>query len=323
MTTAITTTTTPTIAAPGLQLRPYPSATQSPVVAALGARSAATRRKHAQSLRVLSALVAGAEDAPIRWETLQPAHVAMLRRALSEQYAPATVNRHLSALRAVLRAAHALGLLSRDTLDDLLDAAESVPVHRAKFDTGRLITEEEFGMMLATCDDSPLGRRDAAILAILYWSGLRRAEVASLRLAQYDRAGRHLVDVVGKGDKKRPVPIPVNARLGARLNAWLAVRGDAPGPLFCQVRRGGHVHLHGLTAQAVYNVVRNRATAAGLDAEEIAAHDFRRTFITNALAASEGNTVLVSDLVGHEDPTTTSRYNRAALQAYRDLIDRM
>ena len=45
------------------------------------------------------------------------------------------------------------------------------------------------------------------------------------------------------------------ARLVAQLNAWVAVRGNVPGPLFQSIRRGGHITGQGITSQAVYNTV--------------------------------------------------------------------
>lgn len=176
-------------------------------------------------------------------------------------------------------------------------------------------------MLLDTCDNSALGIRDAAMLSVMFYAGLRRSEVASLTIGQYDRKARLLVDVVGKGDKTRPVPIPVNARLAARLNAWVAVRGNEPGPLFQSIRRGGHITGQGITSQAVYNAVSAHADAAGLDSD-IAAHDFRRTFITNALTAS-GNPVLVADIAGHSDPATTARYDRSGLATYREFMEKL
>ena len=61
--------------------------------------------------------------------------------------------------------------------------------------------------------------------------------------------------------------------------------------------------------------------AAGLDSD-IAAHDFRRTFITTALTAS-GNPVLVADIAGHSDPATTARYDRSGLASYREFMEKL
>ena len=321
MTTALTVTSQNAIAAQTLTVTPYPSADRSPVVAMLGSKGQESRRKYSESLRTITALLTGQEDAPLRWESLSPAHVGMIRQALSEKYSRSTVNRHVAALRAVLDACWKIGYISHEQFQLFHGETKAKAVSRSKYDTGRLITGEEFAMLLSTCDASPLGIRDAAMLSVMFYAGLRRSEVASLTVGQYDRKARLLVDVVGKGDKTRPVPIPVNARLAARLNAWVTVRGNESGPLFQSIRRGGHITGQGITSQAVYNAVTERAAAAGLDSD-IAAHDFRRTFITNALTAS-GNPVLVADIAGHSDPATTARYDRSGLESYREFMEKL
>ena len=60
---------------------------------------------------------------------------------------------------------------------------------------------------------------------------------------------------------------------------------------------------------------------AGLD-NDIAAHDFRRTFITNALTAS-GNPVLVADIACHSNPAMTARYDRSGLANYREFMEKL
>lgn len=321
MTNALTVTSPNAITGQALQIHPYPSADRSPVVAMLGSLKPGSRRIYGQSLRRVAALLTGNENSPLRWESIQPAHVGMIRQALSETDSKATVNRHMASLRAVLSACWKMGYLSHETFQLFHGETKSKPVSRSKWDTGRLITGEEFAMLLETCDSSPLGIRDAAMLSVMFYAGLRRSEVASITVGQYDRKARLLVDVVGKGDKTRPVPIPVNARLAARLNSWVAVRGNEPGPLFQSIRRGGHITGQGLTSQAVYNAVSAHVDAAGLDSD-IAAHDFRRTFITNALTAS-GNPVLVADIAGHSDPATTARYDRSGLESYREFMEKL
>lgn len=309
------------ITAQALTIAPYPSTDTSPVVAMLGSLAEESRRKYAESLRTITALLVGVEDAPLRWESIKPAHVGMIRQALTEHYSRATVNRHIAALRAIMSACWKMGYISHEAFQLFHGETKSKTVSRSKYDTGRLVTGEEFAMLLSTCDNSPLGIRDAAILAMMYYAGLRRSEVASLTIGQYNRPAKLLTDVVGKGSKTRPVPIPVNARLAARLNSWVAIRGNEPGPLFQSIRRGGHITGQGITSQAVYNVVSQHAAAAGLDAD-IAAHDFRRTFITNALTAA-GNPVLVADIAGHSDPATTARYDRSGLATYREFMDKL
>lgn len=96
------------------------------------------------------------------------------------------------------------------------------------------------GAALAACDrdDSPAGVRDAALLAALYSTGCRRAEIAGLSLGDYDPGSRSL-RVRGKRDKERMVYLTTAAM--ARMERWLAVRGRPAGALFCPISKLGRL----------------------------------------------------------------------------------
>ncbi len=96
----------------------------------------------------------------------------------------------------------------------------------------------ELAALLDACaaDPTPAGRRDAALLALLYAGGLRRDELASLTLADYER-GQARLRVIGKGNKERFVPLATGAV--AALEAWLVVRGTGPGGLWGAINKGG------------------------------------------------------------------------------------
>ncbi len=92
------------------------------------------------------------------------------------------------------------------------------------------------------------GARDAACFAPMFGSGLRRSEAVSVRLADYDGETGAL-RIIGKGDKRRMAYAPYGGR--AAIGAWLAVRGEAAGPILCPVDRSeaakraaaGRVHV--------------------------------------------------------------------------------
>src|ERR1035438_2966536 len=84
--------------------------------------------------------------------------------------------------------------------------------------------------LFGLCDrQTNAGARDAALLAVLYGVGLRRAEAVTLDLAHLDLTTNTL-RVLGKGNRERSVPIPVGTTQA--LQQWLRVRGQAPGRLF-------------------------------------------------------------------------------------------
>ena len=117
-------------------------------------------------------------------------------------------------------------------------------------------------MISAAAGSTPRAVRDRAILWLLIGLGLRRAEVASLDLAHYE--GERL-RVLGKGRRQRDshsLPVPVQRA----LNNWIAIRGDAPGPLFVNLDRAQKSGAAGdrrLSGRAIHQLVGYWAQRAG------------------------------------------------------------
>jgi len=101
------------------------------------------------------------------WHTLRFQHLNLLRSHLAEVYKPATANATLAALRGVLKAAWRLKLLSTD---DYLQAVDVDSVRGESVVKGRELSSGELGALLGACaqDKTPAGRRDAALIALLY-----------------------------------------------------------------------------------------------------------------------------------------------------------
>jgi site-specific recombinase XerD len=256
------------------------------------------------------------------WHLLRYEHTVRIRTVLTAQgWSPAHVNKHLVALRRVLREAWRLGLMSAE---DYQRAADLPTVRHTRLPAGQHVAAEAVGAALAVCDadDSPAGARDGALLAALYSTGCRRAEIAALTLADYDAAARSL-RVRGKRDKERLVYLTTAAR--ARMERWLAVRGPAPGALFPPISRAGRLRLRDgrpapMTGQAVADVLARRLDAAG--AARRTPHDFRRTFIGELLDAGV-DLATAQALVGHSSPATTARYDRRPERRRREAVDRL
>ncbi|MEV7971351.1 tyrosine-type recombinase/integrase [Sphaerisporangium sp. NPDC088356] len=256
------------------------------------------------------------------WHLLRYEHTVRIRTILTEQgWSPAYVNKHLVALRRVLREAWRLGKM---TAEDYQRAADLPTLQHTRLPTGRHVPPEVVGAALAVCDrdDSPAGVRDSALLAVLYSTGCRRAEVAGLALADYDVAARSL-RVRGKRDKERLVYLTAEAV--ARTEAWLAVRGRAAGALFAPISRAGRLRAPegrpaAMTGQAIADILARRLSAAG--ATKSTPHDFRRTFIGELLDAGV-DLATTQALVGHASPVTTARYDRRPESRRREAVDRL
>ena len=274
-----------------------------------------SRRTMRQALDTIASLVSsGQTDAlGLDWSRMRFQHTAAIRAELAESYAPATVNKMLSALRGVLKAAWRLGQVNAETYRR---AADLEGVKGERLPAGRGLTSGEISALFATCaqDQTPAGVRDAAILTLLRL-GLRRQEVADLDVGNLDQQGE-TVKVFGKGSKERLVPLTGGAV--EALVDWLNLRGDDPGSLLLQVNKVGQVIRKGISSQAVYNVLTKRAAQAGI--KELTPHDWRRTFAGDLLDAG-ADLVTVQKLMGHASPTTTARYDRRPEAAKRRAVD--
>lgn len=258
----------------------------------------------------------------LKWSALRFQHVVALRAHLRQQYAPATVNAMLSAVRGTLKAAWRLGQMSAE---DYRRAADVPNVKNERLPAGRDLAYREIRALLESCRiDAPSQQRqrdirDAAMIALLYVTGMRRAEMARLRSEDYDAESGRLVIRQGKGDQERVVYVKNRPQI--LLEEWIGTRGRAPGPLFAPVDKADRIRRgRGISAQAVYNMLKQRAQAAGLS--DLSPHDLRRTFVGDALDAGI-DLATVSDIVGHASTDTTRRYDRRGERAKEQAASRL
>lgn len=288
-----------------------------------GLRSPHSRRNLRRYLDQVAGLLSGGvlDALMLDWSRLRFQHVAALRARLSETYAPATVNGMLSAVRGVLKTAWKLGQMTSEDYHRAVDVAN---VKGQRLPAGRDLNFREIRALLAACGADEIepprkGQRDAAIIALLYATGMRRAEIANLALADYDANTGRVRILSGKGDKDRVVYVKNRPR--RLLDAWLTVRGDLPGPLFYPVNKGDNVIVgQGITAQAVYNMLKTRAADAGVD--DFSPHDIRRTFVGDALDAGV-DLATVAEIAGHASTDTTRRYDRRGDRAKEQAANKL
>lgn len=280
-------------------------------------RSRESMRAHLHgAARLLSG---GRHDAwSFPWAELTYGAVVGLRTALARRYKRRTVNARLAAVRGVLRQCWALGLVDAERLERVRLVKG---VKGQEIPAGRALAPGELPALLAACrrDPTPVGARDRALIALLYACGVRASELCGLDLADHDPAAGTLAVRLGKGRKERLLPLHDAA--AAHLADWLAVRGDAPGPLFVALDRAAGLRAERrLTAQSVRDAVARRAAAAG--APPLRPHDLRRSFISALLEAGV-DLATVQKLAGHADPETTSAYDRRPFGARRAAVARL
>ncbi len=291
-----------------------------------GLESESSREQMRRQLTRIARLAGVSSSEAVPWENLRLPHYVELAKRLrayrrdpydpKSGLAPATVNLALSALRGVATAVWELGYMTAEEHARVLKGLK--PARGTRLPAGRSARRGEIGALLDVCaaDPSPAGARDAAMVALMYSTGLRRAELAGLRLDSYSPAEVQL-RVVGKGNRERALPVIGGA--AAALADWLVERGTQPGPLFLRINKGGRVLESGFTDDAVYGMLRKRNKQAGLS-EDLTPHDLRRTFMTQLFAAKTP-TPVVQRLAGHASAITTIRYDRSGDEESRQAVE--
>lgn len=253
------------------------------------------------------------------WWLLRIGHTKALRAWLADNTHFRTANKVLSAVRGTLRAAWEMEQIPSE------DYTRAISVRNIRGQTipqaaGRALTPGEKAAILLACqqDQTPAGPRDAAIFGLGVFGGLRRAEVASLKIADYD-LDRQVMTVSGKGNKARTVHVATG--VDDALADWLHVRGDRDGRLFWAINRGGRILTgQGISGNAIYEMVARRAKAAGV--KFFTPHDLRRTFAGDLLDAG-ADIAIVQQLMGHANANTTAGYDRRGERAKRAAIGKL
>lgn len=226
---------------------------------------------------------------------------------------PATMERRVCAITWKHRAAGLASPVDAGVRSVLLDLRRQIGA--APKWAKDALSVADLRAMLRTCGRDGVGLRDRALLLVGFASGLRRSELAALRLADVRiekrgavlRLERSKTDQSGEG---RAVGIHYGKRGScpiAALQAWMKARGRWPGPLFCG--SPGAIHPGPMSGESINEVVKAHAAAAGLDASRIGAHSLRAGLVTAAGAAGVG-VLAIAARTGHRDLKTLQRYMR-------------
>ena len=223
-------------------------------------------------------------------------------------YRATSVARTLSSVRSFHRS------MMRDGVTDR-DPASGVAQPKLPQSLPHPLTVAEVGRLLDAVDVStPAGRRDRAILELLYGSGLRVSELTGLDVDDVDLE-QGSVRVLGKGGKEREVPL---GRYGREaVGAYLVtarpafVRGRGRGALFLN-QRGGR-----LSRQSCDRMVRAAARAAAID-RHVSLHTLRHSFATHLLEGG-ADVRVVQELLGHASVATTQIYTLVTREHLREV----
>jgi len=282
---------------PRHDISPYAAPPASPAGAALATAGAyagkatapATLRAYKADWTHYAAWCAAHGFVPVPAE---PATVGAYLASLAESHAPTTIRRRLAALGKMHRfndlpwnSAH------RDIQGPLQGVLRT---HGRPVQKAAALTLPMLRQLVDTCDSTPRGRRDRALLLIGFAGALRRSELVALQVEDVAvvpgglrlRISRAKTDQTGQGAEigvprgKHPETCPVRA-----FEAWQAVAARQAGPLFRRISTAGHIGNIALHPDAVRQILSRRIRMAGLSAggvDRLSAHALRVGFITEA-----------------------------------------
>jgi integrase/recombinase XerC len=271
-----------------------------------------TLKSYGTDLRQFEAFLAaeGVTPSALTTRHIRAFLVALHARGLD----PASVGRKLAAVRSWLRFLVRRGVIERNVAREV--RGPRLPRKLVSF----LPVDEAHDLMTAPARPARVPAdsleapshpvRDTAILELLYASGLRVSELTGLAFDDVDLRER-TVRVLGKGRKERIVPF--GSKAARALEAWVAMRGERPGPLFLAVRGGR------MNPRAVYGLVRGSARRAGIT-RKVSPHTLRHSFATHLL---DGGADLraIQELLGHSRLSTTQQYTHVGAEHLLKVYD--
>ena len=248
---------------------------------------------------------------------LRPADVrAFLAARRSAGRAGVTLARGLSALRSFLGFLDRAGILKNDVLGGVRPPKRAHTVPRPLSETAARAALAAAGELGAA---AWVGRRDVALLTLLYGCGLRISEALGIDRGQAPAPGQRSMRVRGKGGKERLVPL-----LPVVIEAVADYLGAYPhslkhdDPLFVGVRGG---RLNPGLVQATMRRLRARLNLP----DSATPHALRHSFATHLLAAG-GDLRTIQELLGHASLSSTQAYTEVdtarLLKVHRDAHPR-
>lgn len=281
----------------------------------VGKRNKGTRREYSKELRKFFLSVCVSEPTPtlvtqfLQMDRFAAATLVLRYKAqlIDKGLKEASVNRSVAAIKSLVNYAYKVGQCEW-TLSDIKN--EKVKPYRDT--TG--IGPEAFKKMLAVPDTDTLkGKRDYALLRLLWANALRREEVSQCNIEDLDLEVRTL-SILGKGRGTQKETIDLQPKTCQAIQDWLLARIelDIKQPLFISLRPN---YGHRLTGDAIRKIVVAIAKVAGIS-KTVSPHKIRHSSVTAALDVTGGDVRSVQKLSRHANLNTLMIYddNRAKAQ---------
>lgn len=232
--------------------------------------------------------------------------IALLGQSMSAR----TVRRKLSSLQAYYRFLLKHGALTENPLlkTTIPKIGKRLPAYAQERELEQLFEATDF-------PDDYIGQRDRLLLALLYTTGIRRAELLALRLSDID-FGRGTLRVLGKGNKERLVPFGL--ALAKQLQHYYTLRRttfpDAETDHLLLTGKGRPLYPKG-----VYNIV-HRYLSLVTTIEQRSPHVLRHSFATH-LSNHGADLNAVKELLGHASLAATQVYTHNSIERLRQVYE--
>jgi integrase/recombinase XerD len=269
-----------------------------------------TRAAYASDLAAFARFLAGRGIASIN--AVRRSHlVDFLMESKERNLRASTISRRLVSIRVLFRYLQQEGLAASNPAAVM----DSPKLWKILPDT---LTVRDVDRLLAQPDPTtPLGARDRAILELLYATGLRVSELASLAAGDI-RFEEGYVRCLGKGRKERLVPFGAAAREALRRYADEArpalLRGAEAGTFFVSRRR------RPMDRRQIWRMIRARARGAGIG-KNVHPHTLRHSFASHLLA-NEAPLRVIQEMLGHADIATTQIYTHVDAARLKSVHER-
>lgn len=229
-------------------------------------------------------------------------------RRTDDRLAASSLRIQLIALKIFFRHLAAKGAVAEDL-------AEQIDSPRLEKYLPETLNEPTVAKLLESIDTGrPLGKRDRAILELLYASGLRVSELTNARLENLFLE-EEAIRVTGKGNKTRVVPVGKGAR--DALTDYI----ESERPSLVSPKTSSEIFISKwgkkLTTTRIWQIVKERAKLAGID-RNVYPHLLRHSFATHLLG-NGADLRVIQELLGHADIATTQIYTHVDQKQLRDV----
>lgn len=231
--------------------------------------------------------------------------------AESKRLSPKSMARYLVSIRMFYKF-----LISEATIEHNPTSLMSIPkLHQSLPD---VLTKIEVDTLLKQPPtNTDLGKRDVALLELLYATGLRVTELIGLKMNNINIEAGY-IRTIGKGSKERIVPV------GTKSIDAIKVYLNSARPRLLKNQRFSHLFLNGagkpLTRQGIWKLIKKYTLRAGI-AKTVTPHTLRHSFATHLL---EGGADLrsVQIMLGHSDISTTQIYTHVARERLKAIHEK-